>query len=358
MTDNVEWLLAPHDPDGAPAHTTPVTVITGFLGAGKTTLVNRILSEDHGRRIALIVNDFGEINIDSELILALEDNTVRLANGCVCCELRDDLVGGIRSILRQDDALDAIVIEASGIADPASIARTFVTSLDRDLAFLDAIVAVVDAEQLPAQAEDPVTADLVFGQIGYSDIVVLNKIDLADRDRVDEVRRFVLERLPDVRITETTFADVPYELLIGPRSDADPATSRPPDAPALPDHHHHDDHRFVSWVYRREGSYDTPRLQRALTEMPRSVYRVKGFLHDALDPDHRQLVQAVGVRSSIHPFGPWPDDRRDTALVIIADRHDVDRSDIESRLDACLLAARPQHRSRADSEPAPMDLGG
>jgi len=335
VAGDLDWLLAPARSDPDLAHATPVTVITGFLGAGKTTLVNRILSEEHGLRAAVIVNDFGEIGIDSELILGVEGGTISLANGCVCCQVRDDLVAAIRSILRQDDALDAIVIEASGIAQPAGIARSFVTSLDPGLARLDAIVAVVDAERLPAQAGDPVTADLVFGQIGYCDIVVLNKTDLADRPRVDQVRRFVLERLPRVRIIETTFADVPYEVLVGPRPD--PGSGLMRGFGPLPGHDH--EHQFVSWVYRREGGYDAAAVRRAIAEMPPWVYRIKGFLRDAGDPDRRQLVQAVGMRGDVHPLGSWPDGRRETILVIIADGDHADRAEVESRLDACLVAA-------------------
>jgi len=196
-------------------------------------------------------------------------------------------------------------------------------------------VAVIDAEQLPAQAGDPVTADLVFGQIGYSDIVVLNKIDLADRRRVDEVRQFVAERLPCVRIVETTFADVPYQVLVGPHSDPGCGLQRPVDA--LDSDREHD-HRFVSWVYRREGGYDATAVRRAIAEMPSSVYRIKGFLHDAHDPDRCQIVQAVGMRGDVHPLGPWTDGRRETVLVIIADRDHVDRQDVDARLDACLTS--------------------
>jgi G3E family GTPase len=338
VADDFDWLLAPPPSDLDPAHATPVTVITGFLGAGKTTLINRILSEEHGLRIAVIVNDFGEINIDSELILGVHGGIISLANGCICCQVRDDLVEAIRSILGQDEALDAIVIEASGVAEPAGIARTFVTSLDPGLARLDAIVAVVDAERLPAQADDPMTADLVFGQIGYSDIVVLNKIGLADRHRVDEVRRFVQQRLPRVRIIETTFADVPYKVLVSPRS---PGVVRPLDQHLDSAH----EVRFVSWVYRRDGGYDATAVRRAIADMPPWVYRVKGFLYDTDDPGRRQLVQAVGMRCDVHPLDPWKDGRRETVLVIIADRDQVDQPDVESRLDACSIAGNCHLRS-------------
>jgi G3E family GTPase len=223
------------------------------------------------------------------------------------------------------------VLEASGVAEPMGIARTFTSPGYRDRIRLDGIVAVVDAEQLPAQAADPSTRDLVFGQIGFSDLVVLNKIDLADRERVDEVREFVLARLPAVRIIESVRADVPFEILVGARpEDSDPGPSH--------DGHereHEHEHGFTTWVYRRDGEFDPARIVSAIAEMPSSVYRIKGFLVDGDDPDRRQLLQAVGMRGEVTPFDRWPDDDRTTALVIIADEHDVDSDAVEALLDAC-----------------------
>jgi G3E family GTPase len=339
---DLTWLFGPEESEFDAAHAMPVTVLTGFLGAGKTTLVNRILAEEHGLRIAVLVNDFGEIDIDSELIVGVESGTVSLANGCVCCEVRDDLIGAIDSVLRADDELDAILLEASGVAEPMGIARTFTSPAYRDRIRLDGIVAVVDAEQLPAQAADPATRDLVFGQIGYSDLVVLNKIDLADRQRVDEVRDFVLSRLPAVRIIECVRADIPFEVLIGARSIDDRLTTTGDDDDHGHDGEHgRDDHGhehkigFTSWVYRRDGTFNAAAVEAAIAEMPRSVYRIKGFLHGRDDPDHRLLVQAVGMRADITPFDEWPGDDRPTALVVIADERTVDRELVERLLDDC-----------------------
>ena len=128
----------------------------------------------------MLVNDFGAINVDSELIVGINSGTVSLANGCVCCEIRDDLMAAVESVLRQDGELDGIVLEASGVADPMGIERTFAAPEARPVVRLDGIIAVVDAEQMPDQVEDPATRDLVFSQIGYSDLVILNKVDLAD----------------------------------------------------------------------------------------------------------------------------------------------------------------------------------
>jgi G3E family GTPase len=331
---DLEWLFGPQGPDLDAARATPVTVLTGFLGAGKTTLVNRILAEDHGLRIAVLVNDFGEVDIDSQLIVGVESGMVSLANGCVCCEVRDDLIGAIDSVLAQDGDIDAIVLEASGVAQPAGIARTFTAAEYRNRLRLDGIVAVVDGEQLPSQVEDPATRDLVYGQIGFSDLVVLNKIDLADRSQLAEVRNFVLDRLPGVRILETTYTAVPFEILIGfgpPESDADGGSNAPDTA------HHHDGHGFTSWVYRRAGSFDIEALKSAITRLPRSVYRIKGFVRASDEPDHRHLLQAVGMRGDVQPYDEWGDRSPRTELVVIANAECDERSSVERLLDECLV---------------------
>jgi G3E family GTPase len=333
--DEFDWLLEPTEPVDQSAGT-PVTVLTGFLGAGKTTVVNRILSEAHGMRLGVIVNDFGAISVDSELIIGVDAGTVSLANGCVCCEIRGDLVAAVNSVLDQDHELDGLVLEASGVADPASIARTFTSTVFRTAVRLDDIVAVVDAEQLPTQAADPTIRDLVFGQIGYSDLVLLNKIDLADRGRVDDVRRFVLDRLPTVRIIEATRGQVPLDILLGGR----PTDTVPPvvvDA----DHNHHDaSGAFATWTYSRDEAMDVDALLAAVSRLPRSVYRIKGFAHHHDDPEHRYLIQAVGGRAEAHRFDGWSHRTRRTDLVIIAARHDTDHAQIDDVLDGCIAQPR------------------
>jgi G3E family GTPase len=331
--DDLDWLLAPSGPVAATT-ATPVMVLTGFLGAGKTTLVNRILSESHGLRIGVIVNDFGAISIDSELILGVESGTVSLANGCVCCELRGDLVAAVDSVLMQDGELDALVLEASGVAEPSGIARTFTTEVFRSPIRLDGIVAVIDAEQLPLQAEDPTTRDLVFAQIGYSDLVLLNKIDLADRTKLDAVRAFVLDRLPTVRIIETSHAQLPLDVLLGIGSTDRVAAER-----GTHDDHHHGADAFDHWTYVRDRALDVDALVESIRRMPRSVYRIKGFVHNAHDAGHRYLLQAVGQRGEIHRLDDWAERSRRTQLVVIADRSTVERAEINELLDACIRPA-------------------
>jgi len=218
------------------------------------------------------------------------------------------------------------------VAEPSGIARTFTSEVFRSPVRLDGIVAVIDAEQLPALAEDPTTRDLVFGQIGYSDIVLLNKIDLADRAQVDAVRTFVHDRLPAVRIIETSHAQVPFHVLLGTGPGQTAATAGHETGGG----HRHGSGAFGHWTYTRDGAVDVDALLASIRLLPRSVYRIKGFVHSAHDPDHRYLVQAVGQRGEAHRFGEWADRPRSTELVIIADRSGVDRTAIDGQFDACL----------------------
>jgi len=328
--DDLDWLLASSEPPD-PIDATPVTVLTGFLGAGKTTLLNRILSEDHGLRMAVIVNDFGSVDVDAQLVVGVAAGTVSMANGCVCCEVNGDLVNAVDSIVEQVPGLDAIVLEASGVAEPSALARTFVTAPFRNAVQLDGIVAVVDAEQLPTQTADPAIADLIYGQIGYSDLVVVNKVDLADTDAVAEVRRFVHDRLPSVRMIDATYADVPFDVLLGAAGSGSRTVGDLASPASV---------AFESWVHLIDDAVDVDELLLAVRELPRSVYRVKGFVYSSREPDRRWVLQAVGQRATAHAELPWGDRTPRTELVVIADRATVERDDVTVRLDGCRGAAQ------------------
>ena len=165
----------------------PITILTGFLGAGKTTLLSRILTGNHGLRVGVIVNDFGAINIDAELVVGVKDNVISLANGCVCCQIRDDLVEAVVSLLAsQETAVEYILLEASGVADPAGIFATFTDLNLRDRIRLDSVICVVDAEQVFAHPEYPPLMELKLHQIGFADMLVLNNCLLYTSDAADE----------------------------------------------------------------------------------------------------------------------------------------------------------------------------
>src|SRR5271167_4387308 len=193
----------------------PITILTGFLGAGKTTLLNRILTGDHGLRVGVLINDFGSINIDAELVVGVESNMISLANGCVCCQIRDDLVESVVALLARAESVEYILLEASGVADPAGIFVTFSDPSLRDRIRLDGVVCVVDADQVFAHPEYPPLMELKLHQVGFADMLILNKVGLAGPEQVAKVRAWLDDHFNRLRIVETDYCEVPHQILLG-----------------------------------------------------------------------------------------------------------------------------------------------
>src|SRR5271157_371399 len=192
----------------------PITILTGFLGAGKTTLLNRILTGDHGLRVGVLVNDFGSINIDAELVIGVDGNMISLANGCVCCQIRDDLIESVVALLARPETIEYILLEASGVADPAGIFVTFNDANLRDRIRLDSVTCVVDAEQVFAHPEYPPLMQLKLQQVGFADMLILNKVELAGPEQVGKVRAWLDDHFNRLRIVETNYCEVPLEILL------------------------------------------------------------------------------------------------------------------------------------------------
>jgi G3E family GTPase len=311
--------------------TTPVTILTGFLGAGKTTLLNRILRGNHGLRIGVLVNDFGAVNIDARLVDSVADGgqAINLSNGCICCSMQGDLVTSTLKMLSRPDPPEQIVIEASGISDPFGVASAFRTSQLRERTRLDGVVALVDAENAHSPYLD---RQLVEDQIRAADIVLLNKADLVDAARLEELREWVRELVPRARVLTVVQADIPLEVLLGVGG-ASAASSH--------DHGPHEIARFSTITYETECRLAYRKVQAALESLPPEVFRAKGTLYLADAPNLRFVAQLVGRRVTIDVDRPWGEEEPRTQLVVIGAPGSISGPELDARIDACSTDAFP-----------------
>src|SRR5579863_5523378 len=191
----------------------PVTVLTGYLGAGKTTLLNRILSENHGHKYAVIVNEFGEIGIDNELVVGADEEIFEMNNGCICCTVRGDLIRIIEGLMKRKGKFDAIIVETTGLADPAPVAQTFFVDEDvQKFSRLDAVVTVADAKWLAARLRDAPEAK---NQIAFADVIIINKTDLVSAAELDEVEGRIRAINPYAKVHKTQRCAVPLREVLG-----------------------------------------------------------------------------------------------------------------------------------------------
>jgi G3E family GTPase len=313
----------------------PITVLTGFLGAGKTTLLNRILNGDHGLRVGVLVNDFGAVNIDAELVVGVEAGTMSLANGCVCCEIRDDLVASVESLLARPEAVEYVILEASGVADPAGIFMTFNDSGLRDRVRLDSVTCVIDADQVFAYPEYPPLLDLKLRQVGFADMVVLNKVSLAGREQLSKVRKWLDDHFNRLRIVETDYCEVPFEILLSVGR-FDPARAHED----LPQDRHDRAHSdvFATWSYETDRPLSLDVLRQAARKLPGNIYRAKGVVYTTDSPDQPVVLQIVGRRVDVSLQANWGERKRRTRIVAIGAVGSIDASSLEKTFASCVSA--------------------
>jgi G3E family GTPase len=306
----------------------PVTIVTGFLGSGKTTLVNHILANRQGVRAAVLVNEIGELAIDNDLIIASDGGTIELSNGCICCSINNDLVDSIVRVLSRAEPVDHLIVETSGIADPLPIALTFLRSEFRGAVQLDAIVATADAEQFSLELFDGVAAR---NQLRHADAILLNKSDRVGSERLDHVEAMLRVVNPEARIMRTTRSAVPLPLIL----DADLFRVDRHDDTA--NSTHLDSDFFVSVSFASDRPLSVPRFQKFLDSgRPAGLFRAKGFISLA-ETGRSYVFHLVGSRLSMDE-----DERpvaRQTRLVFIG--RAIVEQDLRARLLACVADGTP-----------------
>ena len=320
----------------------PVTILTGFLGAGKTTLLNHILSNQEGLKTAVLVNEFGEIGIDNELVVSTNEEMVELSNGCICCSINGELLEAVERILNRPKPVEYLVVETTGLADPLPVAMTFLGSELRDSTRLDSIITLIDAENFGAEA---IASEVGRSQVIYGDILMLNKTDLVDEGRVKDVEQQLRDVKKDARILHSVKGDVPLPLLLSVglfESDRVVNESHDHDhGHSHHDHGHSHDHGsadhlaiegFTSLSFSSSDPFDLRAFQNFLDNyLPDSVFRAKGILWFK-ESERRHVFHLAGKRFSIDD-SDWTGTRKNQ-LVLIG--RGLDHDTLRHQLQECV----------------------
>lgn len=321
----------------------PITIITGFLGSGKTTLLNHILNNQQDLKVAVLVNEFGDIDIDTQLLVSIDQDMVQLSNGCICCTINEDLVDAVYKVLEREDRVDYLVIETTGVADPLPIIITFLGTELRDLTHLDSVLTLVDTENFTT---DHFESEAALNQIIYGDILLLNKTDLAPIAKVEELENYIQGIKPGARVLRCERGEIPLPLILDvgyndpefyakmlaadeapsshdhgehnhdsvhenhPHEDHEHHNHKHDDRHdhhdhdhhAHQDHHHHSAHLdndgFVSVSFRCDRPLNLTKFQDFLDNLPNNIFRGKGILW-FVESQLRHIFQLSGKRFSI-----------------------------------------------------------
>ncbi|MEO5324476.1 GTP-binding protein [Mesorhizobium sp. CC13] len=328
----------------------PVTILTGFLGAGKTTLLNHILTERHGHRIAVIENEFGEVDVDSDLVLASEEEIYQMKNGCICCfvDVRNDLIEVLQKLLARKDKFDHILVETSGLADPTPVATAFF--IDDEIGkqvTLDGIVTLVDAKHIGQHVDDPVLDgrdNQAVDQIVAADRIVINKIDLVSKDEIDPLERNMRKLNQTAEIVRSSYGKVELSSILGISGFAPSYVAERAKLLDLDRHHHHHHHHghahdatvgSESFVFDKPFHHDrlTAYLSALLEERGDDMFRTKGIISISGDPRFF-VLQAVHRLMDFRADHVWGKDTPYSKLVFIGRR--LDRGELEADLRGCL----------------------
>lgn len=313
----------------------PVTVLTGYLGAGKTTLLNRILTEDHGKKFAVIVNEFGEAGIDGDLVVGADEEVFEMNNGCICCTVRGDLIRILDGLMKRKGKFDAIIVETTGLADPAPVAQTFFVDQDvGDATKLDAVITVTDAKWLTQRLKDAPEAK---NQIAFADVIVLNKVDLVSAEELAAVEAQIRAINPYAKLHKATRCDVPIDALLDRNAfDLDRILDIEPDFLESGHHHHHSD-EVRSMSFTIPGDVDPEKFMPWINDLSQAqgpnILRSKGILAFKDEP-RRFVFQGVHMILDGDLQRDWkPGEERNSRLVFIG--RNLDEAALRQEFLAC-----------------------
>ncbi len=334
----------------------PVTIITGFLGSGKTTLLNHILNNQQGLKTAVLVNEFGEIGIDNELIVSTGENMVELNNGCICCTINNDLVDAVYKVLERQENLDYLVVETTGLADPLPVALTFLGTELRDLTRLDSIITVVDAANYSL---DLFNSEAAYSQIAYGDVILLNKADLVDEATLNDLERKINEVKEGARILRTTRSQIPLPLILSVglfESDKYFDTVKDEHEHHAHDHdhdhdhsncghehhehhdhdHHHSDHLendgFTSISFQSDKPFSIKKFQYFLdNQLSSNIFRAKGIMWFD-ESSKRHIFHLCGKRFTLDDE-EWPGEPKNQIVLI---GQNLDRETLITQMENCI----------------------
>lgn len=314
----------------------PVTIITGFLGSGKTTLLNHILDNKEGLKVAVLVNEFGDINIDSQLLVSIDEDMVELSNGCICCTINDSLIETVYQVLEKEIPVDYLIIETTGLADPLPIILTFLATELKYLTRLDSIITLVDSETFTADHFD---SNIALSQIRYGDVVILNKIDRVSGKKLDDLEKFICREKEGIRLLKSSYGQVPLGLLLDiglTKEELYKVQLRDfqKNRPSFSNNQSPEDFNFVSFVSDKPFNLD--KFEPFLTEkMPINVFRAKGILWFQ-QSDLKHIFQLSGLRYDLQAV-EW-DTSPQNQLVFIG--RNLNKEEILTQLNECLASSQ------------------